>query len=231
VLFATAVHLAAAIVMDNSFVSLPAALDAFTVKVDVPAVVGVPEITPVVPARLKPAGNVVPPSRLHVGAVPVATRVWLYGVCTSPFANASVVIAGATGAGAIVMDKALVAFPAALVALTVKVDIPCVVGVPEITPVVPARSKPTGNVVPPSRLHVMGASPVAVSVWLYAVSAVPPVNVVVVIVGAVPPPLGLPPSSSSEQAVIVNPITATRAIIPNNLIVFCIQSSSHNKML
>jgi hypothetical protein len=39
-------------------------------------------------------------------------------------------------------------------------------------------------------LHVMGVSPVAVKVWLYAVPTVPPDNDVVVMVGDVPvPPL------------------------------------------
>ena len=82
----------------------------------------------------------------------------------------------------IVMDNCFVLLPAALVALTVKVDVPAVVGVPEIA--LPVRLKPAGNV-PFSRLHVMGVSPVAASVWLYAVPVVPFGNVVVVIVGAV----------------------------------------------
>ena len=61
-----------AIVIDNCFVLLPAELVALTVNVDVAAVVGVPEITPVVGARLKPVGNVLL-ATLHVmGASPVA---------------------------------------------------------------------------------------------------------------------------------------------------------------
>jgi len=63
---------------------------------------------------------------------------------------------------AMVMDNGLVLFPAALAALTVNVNFPAVVGVPEIAPV-PARLKPAGNV-PLSRLQVMGVSPVAVNV-------------------------------------------------------------------
>ena len=63
----------------------------------------------------------------------------------------------------IMIDNCLKSFPAVLVALTVKVDVPVVVGVPEIMPVVSARLKPAGNV-PMTTLHVMGAFPVAVTV-------------------------------------------------------------------
>ena len=55
-------------------------------------------------------------------------------------------------------------------------------GVPDI--VLPERDKPSGNV-PLSMLHVMGVSPVAASVWLYAVPTVPPDKESVVIAGAV----------------------------------------------
>jgi hypothetical protein len=77
-----------------------------------------------------------------------------------------------------------------------------VVGVPEIVPV-PEMSNPAGDV-PLSRLHVIGVSPLAVSVWLYAVPTVPFANAVVVIVGAVPVVWPLP----SSQAMKANPITA-----------------------
>jgi hypothetical protein len=150
------------IVIDNDFVSIPATLVAFTVKVDVSVsfavVVGVPEITPV-PARLKPAGNA-PLSRLHVmGVVPVAVSVWLYPFPTAPSGNFSVVIVGAT---LIVIDNCFVALPATLVAFTVKEDVPSVVGVPEIVPF-DAGIRPAGNV-PLAMLHVMGVIPVAKSV-------------------------------------------------------------------
>jgi hypothetical protein len=115
--------------MDNCFVSLPAALVTFTVKVDVPAAVGVPAIVPV-SARVKPAGNV-PLSMLHVmGVPPVAVSVWLYAVPTVPFGNDVVVIVTTV----IVIDNPLMSLPMELVAFTVKVDIPSVVGVPVIVP-------------------------------------------------------------------------------------------------
>jgi hypothetical protein len=170
------------IVMENCLVRFPTALVAFTVKVDVPTAVGVPVIAPVA-ARVKPVGNV-PPSRLHVmGVSPVAASVWLYDVPNTPPGNVAVVI---TGGATILMDNCLVLFPAALVAITVKVlvNVLSVVGVPVIVPL-SARLRPVGNV-PPSRLHVMGVSPVAASVWLYAVPVTPSGNVAVVIVGATP---------------------------------------------
>ena len=87
--------------------------------------------------------------------------------------------------GSMTMESAFVPLPAALAALTVKLDVPAVVGVPEMAP---AESvKPPGNT-PVSMLHVIGVVPVAVNVWLYAVPTVPPGNAVVVIVGEVPPP-------------------------------------------
>jgi hypothetical protein len=85
----------AVIVMDNSLVPLPAELAAFTVKVYVFAVVGVPVIVPVA-ERLKPSGKV-PPLIPHVmGVSPFAASVWLYGVPAVPSGNAAVVIVGAT---------------------------------------------------------------------------------------------------------------------------------------
>ena len=98
-----------------------------------------------------------------------------------PLGNDTVVITGLP-AGAIVIVNCFVWFPAALVALTMKVDSPTVVGFPEITPAV-ERFKFVGNV-PLSRVHVMGVSPVAVSVKLYSVPTAPSNNVVVVMVGA-----------------------------------------------
>jgi hypothetical protein len=202
------------IVMDNSLVALPAELVALTVKVDVPAVVGVPVISPVA-ARIKPAGNV-PLSRLHTMVpVPVAASFAVYAVPTVPPINDVVMIVGAPPGALIVMDNDLVSVPISLVAFTVKVDFPAVVGVPEITPAV-VRLKPAGNA--PSRLHVMGVSPLAASFLLYATPTVPPANDPVVILGE---PSAVSSSRKSHPA-IENPITATKAIKPNNLIVFFI---------
>jgi hypothetical protein len=49
-----------------------------TVKLEVPAVVGVPDIIPVPAAKLKPAGKVpVTIDQLEGGVPPVAFKVWL----------------------------------------------------------------------------------------------------------------------------------------------------------
>jgi hypothetical protein len=177
------------------------------VKVDVPAVVGVPVIAPV-SARLRSAGKT-PLSTFHVmGAVPVAASVWLYAAPTVPPGNVAVVISTAM----IFIDNCFVSLPAALVAFTVKVYVFAAVGVPVIAPSA-ERLKPVGNV-PLSRLHVIGVSPVASSVRLYAVPTVPPGNDAVVIFGAVPPP-PVPPPSPSPQAAKENPITVITTINPN----------------
>jgi hypothetical protein len=63
------------ITMFRDLVALPTLFVAMTVKLDVPAVVGVPDIAPVVPFKLKPAGRL-PLAIDHViGVVPVARRV------------------------------------------------------------------------------------------------------------------------------------------------------------
>jgi hypothetical protein len=80
-------------------VSLPALFAALTVKLAVPSAAGAPDITPVDPFRLNPAGRV-PPAIDHViGAVPLAVRVWLYAAPTVPPARDAVLIAGATVVG------------------------------------------------------------------------------------------------------------------------------------
>jgi hypothetical protein len=79
------------------------------------------------------------------------------------------------------MLRALVVETALADTLTVKFDVPIVVGVPEITPAVDSV-KPAGNV-PPASAHVYGATPPdAARVALYATPTVPPANDAVVIV-------------------------------------------------
>ena len=59
----------------------------------------------------------------------------------------------------------LVVFPAEFVALTVKLNVPITNGVPVIVPVVAFKLKPAGSV-PLDIAQVIGAVPVALSVWL-----------------------------------------------------------------
>ena len=82
----------------NDFVSLPTLLVAFTVKLNVPAVLGVPDITPAVES-VKLLGKL-PFSNDHViGVVPVAVSVWLYDVVIMPLDNEVVVMVGGVGGG------------------------------------------------------------------------------------------------------------------------------------
>jgi len=60
------------------------------------------------------------------------------------------------------MLSTLVTLPAEFVALTVKLDVPAVVGVPVIAPVVAFKFKPVGRL-PAVTAHVIGVVPVAVS--------------------------------------------------------------------
>ena len=69
------------------------------------------------------------------------------------------------GTAVITMLKAFVLFPAALVALTEKVNVPAAVGVPEITPVFSFKLSPVGSV-PLDIDQVIGVVPVAASLWL-----------------------------------------------------------------
>lgn len=82
-----------------------------------------------------------------------------------------VVIVGAVPAGgavSITIESAFVASGAVpFAALTVKLNVPSVDGIPEMMPLV-ERAKPPGRL-PLSRLHVIGIEPVAARVWLYAV--------------------------------------------------------------
>ena len=78
--------------------------------------------------------------------------------------------------------------PPLFLAVTVKLDVPCAVGVPEITPVLSSKVRPFGKALPVEALHVHEVGlPVAVSVALYAVPTVPSsMEVVVIPGGAVP---------------------------------------------
>ena len=118
-----------------------------TVKFDVPAAVGVPEIVPV-PLNVRPLGSVPLSSDQTYGEVPpVAARLCEYAVCTVPAGSVAVVTESA--AGLITMVSALSAVTGVGVELsvtrTVKFDVPAAVGVPEIVPV-PLSVRPLGNV-------------------------------------------------------------------------------------
>ena len=144
--------------MDNCLVTEPAAFRARTVKVNVPASVGVPVIVPVAVLRVKPPGKA-PTVMLHViGAVPVAVSVSVYAVPTVPWSSVCAGIVGATTGAAIVMDSCLVTLPKLFWARTVKLNVPAAVGVPVIAPVVAFSVKPPGSA-PAAMLNVSGIAP------------------------------------------------------------------------
>lgn len=77
----------------------------FTVKLDTPAVVGVPVIAPVLLLRLKPAGKLPEVVEyVRAPAPPVTAMLWLYAVPTTPAGSVVVVIAG--GALTVMLSEA-----------------------------------------------------------------------------------------------------------------------------
>ena len=82
------------IVIDNVFVSLPAALVALMVKGNVPVVVGIPEINPAAES-VKPVGRLSLSNDHVMGVPPLAVSCALYATSTVPFVSVVVIIAGA----------------------------------------------------------------------------------------------------------------------------------------
>jgi hypothetical protein len=130
------------------------------VKLDVPLVVGVPEITPVLGVKLSPAGRLPEVIDQVYGAVPpLALRAVEKGVPEIP--EGSVEDAIASWIAATTTDVAAdVVWAGLLLSLTfaVKLNVPLAVGVPEITPVPLARLNPAGRLPEPID-HWYGAVP------------------------------------------------------------------------
>src|SRR3990172_7910786 len=152
------------IIIASAFVAVaPLVSVALTVKFEVPAAVGVPLISPVVPLSANPAGSA-PTVTAHVMGdfPPLLASVWLYARFTVPSASDAVVIAGYA---LTVIDSALVAVALlSSVTCTVKLDTPAVVGMPLISPVALFSVSPAGRV-PTVTAHTYGVfPPAAVSV-------------------------------------------------------------------
>jgi hypothetical protein len=115
-----------------------------TVKSYGPAVVGVPEMAPL-EASVSPGGND-PLVTAHTnGGEVFAVSVCEYAVPAVPAGNEVVVMLGGVAAATIAIWNARVADRfAESVTLAVKVNVPAVVGVPEIAPL-PARVRPGGS--------------------------------------------------------------------------------------
>jgi hypothetical protein len=122
----------------------PFASIAVTVKLNVPAVVGVPVIPPVDEFKDRPGGSA-PETTLSVygGAPPEAVTVVVYSMPIIPF--------GDEARKSVIVGQALMVYacepwhPFASVAVTVKLNVPAVVGVPVIPPVDEFRNRPAGN--------------------------------------------------------------------------------------
>jgi hypothetical protein len=156
----------------------PMLLLAETVNETLPAVVGVPESTPL-EERVSPAGTD-PVVTEKVGAgLPVATNVYEYTVAAVAPGGVDAVNAGAAVPEAMTIVKLAVALGLRpFDAVMVNVDVPPADGTPEITPVVLLRVSPAGSV--PTVTESFGAGlPVVVTVPVYATPAVPVVGSVV----------------------------------------------------
>ena len=166
-------------VMLNDFSALCEPDTAFTVNVDVPAVVGVPEIAPVEEVRARPSGRL-PDDTDHVAPVMLAVRFAEYGEFVMPSGRLVVVILSVSTGELIVSVNCFSSLAEPYTALTVNVEVPAVVGVPEITPVEELSDNLAGRV----PLITLQFAPVmlAASVAEYAVFLVPFGRLVVVIV-------------------------------------------------
>jgi hypothetical protein len=116
------------------------------VNAAVPGVDGVPLITPVDAARLKPCGNVPCDIPQVTGATaPDTARVVEYGEPTVPFGNAAVMI---TGLELTVIRRGCVSVsPAPSCTLAVNEDVPLFDGVPLMVPA-PLSASPAGSAPP-----------------------------------------------------------------------------------
>ena len=141
-------------VMLKAFSAAAVPSTALTVNVYAPAVVGLPVIAPVDELRFSPDGRF-PEITDHVAPETLASRLAVYGSFTVPEGRLVVVIVIVAGGVALmVMVNCFdaLSWPAS-VAVTVKVAVPAVVGVPEIVPVVGLSVRPDGRV-PDDTCHV-----------------------------------------------------------------------------
>jgi len=136
---------AALMVNENTFKAVAPALSvACTVKVDVPAVVGVPPSTPAA-LKLRPGGGVPAVIAQFVYCVvpPLAANDCEYAAPTEPGGNGEAVVI--TRTALMVNEKAFKAVaPALSVTRTVKVNVPAVVGVP-LSKSAPLKPRPGGS--------------------------------------------------------------------------------------
>jgi hypothetical protein len=122
----------------------PTVSAALIVKLEVPAVVGVPVNAPA-ELKVNPAGSVPElTDQVNDGVPPEAAKLCEYALPTLPFGNGDAVVID--GAGLMMIDRAFVAVPLALSAtLAVKLNVPAALGVPVKAPVDVFRLTPAGS--------------------------------------------------------------------------------------
>ena len=136
------------IVSESVCVPVPPALVALRVTLELPAVTGVPEIRPVAVLIESPPGN---PVALKLVGLLVAVIWKLNATPTWPVAVVELVITGV--AGLIVRVRVAVPVPPELAALKLTLELPAVVGVPEMSPVTVSTDNPAGS---PVALKLVG---------------------------------------------------------------------------
>jgi hypothetical protein len=173
---------AALTAIDRAFVAdCPKASVTFTVKFELPVVVGVPDMVPVA-LRVRFAGSD-PLERLQtsVPTPPVACNVSLYGKPTVPPGSEVVVIVGGIAGLMMIERPCVTVWPLASFTSTVNDEVPVTIGVPEMTPVAGFRLRFCGRE-PVAMLHINGPlPPVACTDWLYVWPTFPLGSEVVVI--------------------------------------------------
>src|SRR3989304_3409264 len=136
-----------------------------TVKFDVPAVVGVPLITPVAVLRASPVGSgPTDTAQLYGVLPPAATTVWLYEEAAVPSGSAAVLTL--TTPYTVIDNDLSFINPFASVTLTVMLLVPAVVGNPLTSPVDPLRLRPAGSTPTTTDQASGDLPPVDNSVWL-----------------------------------------------------------------
>ena len=111
-----------------------------------PAVVGVPEMSPVLPSSESPAGRPPAVTDHDSGATPpLDCRVAVYPTFTDPFGSRFVVMSRCFATVMLSCCVAETGVGAESVTCTVNTDVPEAVGVPEITPVLVLSVNPAGR--------------------------------------------------------------------------------------
>jgi hypothetical protein len=156
------------------------------VIVNDPALVGVPDITPVTEFNVSPAGSVpVVTANVYGATPPEAVIVALYPTPMLAAGRLFVVIANCARMVIVYDCEAITAGVSASVTCTVKVLVPAVIGVPERTPVPDAIAIPAGSV-PEDTENVYGANPPVTVIVVWYTSPTMPLGIVGVVMDTAP---------------------------------------------